>query len=88
MHFNVSPPTSDRLVLQQAIQNAMQQTFGLTRAFTYFDFVQDDPEPSQIALKVSNADSPYFAAALAAFSGSRTFSFKSQEKCEGNEEEE
>ena len=105
MRFDVAPPTSDQLVLRQTIQNAMQQTFGLTRAFTYFDFIEDDAEPSVLALKMSNAcvclllslpcvswhihrDSPFFAAALAAFAGSRTFAFRSQEKFAEEEVEE
>ena len=39
LRFTVMPPSSDELVLRQTVQNAMEQTFGLTRAFTYFDFV-------------------------------------------------
>jgi len=38
LRFTVTPGTSDELVLRLTIQNAMEQTFGLTRAFTYFDF--------------------------------------------------
>jgi hypothetical protein len=48
LRFTVTPPSRDELVLRQAVQNAMEQTFGLTRAFTYFDFVHDETEDGMV----------------------------------------
>ncbi|KAG8797507.1 hypothetical protein FRC17_007722, partial [Serendipita sp. 399] len=78
--FHVDPFSDDELVLRQAIQNAMEQTFGLTRAFTFFDFVSKDPQASEISISTAVIDASYFKAALAAYSGNYRFSFLREAK--------
>lgn len=76
--FEINPISADELALSQAIQKAMGQTFGLTRAYTYFDFSKIDSNGKEMVLKVAKLDAPYFKAALAAYSGHRTFSLKDE----------
>lgn len=48
LRFTVAPPSRDELVLRQTVQNAMEQTFGITRAFTYFDFLHSEAEDEMV----------------------------------------
>ena len=52
--FQMNPPTSNELVLRQSIHTAMEQTFGLTRAYTYFDIVEILSSGSEVKMKVAN----------------------------------
>jgi hypothetical protein len=51
--FEIKPSSSDQLVLFQSIQKAMEQTFGLTRTYTYFDFSKIAPNGEEMTLKVA-----------------------------------
>ena len=50
--IHVNPPTTDDLVLMKSIHDAMQQTFGLTRALTYFDVAWKDTKGTRIVIRV------------------------------------
>jgi hypothetical protein len=50
--FHLNPPTTDDLVLMKSVHDAMQQTFGLTRALTYFDVAWKDTEGTGIVIRV------------------------------------
>lgn len=52
--FQMNPATSNELALRQSIQNAMEQTFGLTRAYTYFDIVEILSSGSEVKIKVAD----------------------------------
>ncbi|KIM24667.1 hypothetical protein M408DRAFT_331642 [Serendipita vermifera MAFF 305830] len=78
LRLTVTPPSKDELLLRQTVQQALEQTFGLSRAFTYFDFVVNEADSDEIVIQVATLDAPYFTAALAAFSGHNTFSVKEQ----------
>jgi len=52
--FQMNPATSNELALRQSIQTAMEQTFGLTRAYTYFDIVEILSSGSEVKMKVAN----------------------------------
>jgi hypothetical protein len=54
LHVQMDPATSNELVLRQSIQTAMDQTFGLTRAYTYFDIVGVLPSVSEVKIKVAD----------------------------------
>lgn len=48
LRFIVTPPSNDELLLRQSIQNALDQTFGISRAFTYFDFMRTSSDEMTI----------------------------------------
>lgn len=50
--IRLNPPTTDDLVLMKSIHDAIQQTFGLTRALTYFDVAWKDAEGAKIVIRV------------------------------------
>ncbi|KAG8761291.1 hypothetical protein FRC14_005578 [Serendipita sp. 396] len=90
--FHVDPFSEDELVLRQSIQNAMEQTFGLTHAFTYFKFVDKNPQISELKIATATMYASHFKAALAAYSGNNRFSFlrettKPDSSSEGEEED-
>ncbi len=50
--IHLNPPTTDDLVLMKTIHDSMQQTFGLTRALTYFDVAWKDADGARIVIRV------------------------------------
>lgn len=50
--IHLNPPTTDDLVLMKSIHDAMQQSFGLTRALTYFDLAWKDENGTRIVIRV------------------------------------
>ena len=50
--IHLNPPTTDDLVFMKSIHDAMQQTFGLTRALTHFDVAWKDTEGTKIVIRV------------------------------------
>lgn len=48
LQFKINPSTDDELVLRKTIQDAMEQTFGLTRAYTYFDITEIDQTKGEL----------------------------------------
>lgn len=58
LRFEANPAPSNELALRQSIQNAMEQTFGLTRAYTYFDIIEMQPHVSELAIRVANLYAP------------------------------
>lgn len=52
LSIHLHPPTTNALVLMKSIHDAMQQTFGITRALTYFDVAWKDAEGTRIVIRV------------------------------------
>ena len=50
--IQLNPPTTDDLVLMKSIHDAMQQTFGLTRALTYFDVASKDTKGTSVVIRI------------------------------------
>ena len=50
--IHLDPPTTDELVLMKSIHDSMQQSFGLTRALTYFDVAYKDADGTRIVIRV------------------------------------
>ena len=50
--IHLDPPTTDELVLMKSIHDSMQQSFGLTRALTYFDVAWKDADGTRIVIRV------------------------------------
>lgn len=54
LQLKIKFPISNELVLRRSIQDAMEQTFGLTRAYTYFDIVELPLPGDEATIKVAN----------------------------------
>jgi hypothetical protein len=50
--IDLKPPIANDLALMKSIHDAMQQTFGLTRALTYFEVVWKDVEGARYVIRV------------------------------------
>jgi hypothetical protein len=50
--IHLDPPTTDDLVLKKSVHDAMQQTFGLTRALAYFDVAWKDGDGTRVVIRV------------------------------------
>lgn len=53
LRFIVTPSTSDEILLTKSIHDAMDQSFGLSRAYTFFDIVWNSQSGSEFIIRAA-----------------------------------
>ncbi|KAI0297873.1 hypothetical protein B0F90DRAFT_1736557, partial [Multifurca ochricompacta] len=71
IHFSISPPCSDPLLIRRTLQQALSQSFGITLSHIYLDVLWVANSGSQCVIRANDPnDAASVMAAAAVFNGS------------------